>query len=97
MIQGIAPQPRNPDMKDGYTYDPQERERVWKQCERLDRAMRVARAAEALIESLTNGTYYASGKWQAGGKDYSLQLLAEAVSEWSSHEPDSLAITPVGV
>jgi hypothetical protein len=42
----------------------------------------VAAAAEALVEGLTNCVTYSSGKWQAGGKDNTLDTLVVLVVRW---------------
>lgn len=42
----------------------------------------VATAAEALVEGLTNCVTYSSGKWQAGGKDNTLDTLVVLVVRW---------------
>lgn len=42
----------------------------------------VAQAAETLIDGLTHYTSYSSGKWQAGGKDDTLDALSVAVVAW---------------
>lgn len=44
--------------------------------------LRVARAAEELVEGLTNYVSYSSGKWQAGGAAYSLDKLVVLVTYW---------------
>jgi hypothetical protein len=45
----------------------------------------VAAAAEALVEGLTNCVTYASGKWQAGGKDNTLDTLVVLVVRWQKN------------
>lgn len=47
-----------------------------------DARHKVAQTAEALVEGLTNFTEYSSGKWQAGGKDNTLDALNVAVVDW---------------
>lgn len=42
----------------------------------------VAVAAEALVEGITNCVTYSSGKWQAGGKDNTLDTLVVLVVRW---------------
>lgn len=42
----------------------------------------VARAAEALVEGLTNYVSYSSGKWQAGGAANTLDTLVVLVVRW---------------
>jgi hypothetical protein len=42
----------------------------------------VAQAAEAVTEGLTNYAVFKSGKWQAGGRDDTMQALIVAVFNW---------------
>ncbi len=42
----------------------------------------VAQAAEAVTEGLSNYAVFKSGKWQAGGRDDTMQALIVAVVNW---------------
>ncbi len=42
----------------------------------------VAQAAEKVTEGLSNYAVFKSGKWQAGGRDDTMQALNDAVIHW---------------